>query len=176
MKPVRRMQFRKSARDEREDANRADRYYATTFGKEPAFQNDLSPKRTRAPIDQASKVEAQKLENDITDDVVDEMRAHGIKVWRNNVGAVHLPSGGMLRYGVCNPGGADYIGIRPVVITQEMVGMTIGQFVGCETKRPKGGEERTAQERFRETVLRLGGTAFVARSREDVHTALRRKK
>jgi hypothetical protein len=59
---------------------------------------------------------------------------------------------------------ADLIGIRPVVITQDMVGAVIGQFVSIECKhegwKPSMSDEHeAAQARWAELVLLAGGYA-----------------
>lgn len=75
----------------------------------------------------------------------------GWSLFRNNVGALKTDSGRWLRFGLANDSSAmneviksgDLIGLRPVLITPEHVGSTIGQFVSIEAKRPgwKPGED-----------------------------------
>lgn len=77
----------------------------------------------------------------------------GIRLWRNNVGAMQDAGGRVVRYGLANDSKAlneklksgDLIGVRPVVITLNMVGFTIGQFVSREIKAP--GWHYTATDR-----------------------------
>jgi hypothetical protein len=95
----------------------------------------------------------------------------GVTLWRNNVGACFDERGNFIRYGLANETkqmndhikSSDLIGIKPVVITQEMVGQTIGQFIAIETKRSgwvyKGKEREVAQLRFINLVKGLGGEA-----------------
>ena len=109
-----------------------------------------------AGVQNAVRLEAQKL---------------GITLWRNNVGALQDKRGVPLRYGLANDSKAmndvfkssDLIGIRPVLITPEHVGTTIGQFVAREVKAPdwKYGatKHEKAQESFIKYVLVRGGDA-----------------
>jgi hypothetical protein len=93
----------------------------------------------------------------------------GWQLWRNNVGVLLDSRGVPVRYGLANDckavnaniKSADLIGIRPVVITQEMVGMTIGQFVSleCKVDISKRDQRRDAQERWMVIVNAAGGYA-----------------
>lgn len=98
----------------------------------------------------------------------------GIRLWRNNVGAYRDETGRLIRYGLCNDSpqlnqrikSHDLIGVRPVPITQKMVGHTIGQFITREIKRPDwvytGTPHERAQLAFGELVISLGGDAAFA--------------
>lgn len=106
-----------------------------------------------------------------------EASKKGMRLFRNNVG-VALDENGIrcLRYGLANDSAklneiiksSDLIGIRKVLITEEMVGCVIGQFVAREIKR--GGwvysatERERAQLNFLELILSFGGDAGFATS------------
>lgn len=96
----------------------------------------------------------------------------GVWLTRNNVGALLDKRGIPVRYGLANESkernavlkSGDLIGIRPVVITAQMVGCIIGQFVSRECKRPgwkfnpKDGHE-VAQMNWLMLVQKYGGDA-----------------
>lgn len=95
----------------------------------------------------------------------------GWRLWRNNVGACKTDTGSFVRYGLCNETAeinkqiksADLIGIKPVLITESMIGMTIGQFVSREVKRRgwsyKGTSAEKAQLAWANVINALGGDA-----------------
>ena len=94
-----------------------------------------------------------------------------IKAFRNNAGQYKTPDGRWVKYGVGNPGGADLIGWRSVLITPDMVGQRIAQFVSVEVKTPKG-TVRPEQQVWADNVRKAGGIAVIARSVEDVNFLL----
>lgn len=99
------------------------------------------------------------------------MSQRGGRAWKNNKGAAYLADGTFLRYGLLNQSqrisdeikSADLVGIDPVLITPEMIGMIFGRFWCREVKREdwewSGDEHEMAQLRFAELVLALGGDA-----------------
>ena len=105
-----------------------------------------------------------------------EASERGCRLWRNNVGATTTTDGSFIRFGLANEStainrqikSADLIGIRPVIITQSMVGYTIGQFLSREIKTPgwtyRGNERETAQLRWAELIVSLGGDATFCNS------------
>ena len=103
-----------------------------------------------------------------------EASTGGGRLWRNNVGALLDKRDVPVRYGLCNTSpqmnklikSSDLIGIMPVLITESMVGATIGQFTARECKEAAwvytGTEHEVAQLKFLELVTRLGGNAAFA--------------
>jgi hypothetical protein len=95
----------------------------------------------------------------------------GARLFRNNVGAAKTDTGSFIRFGLANDSAAlnskvksaDLIGIRPVMVTREHLGKTIGQFVSREIKRPgwkyTGTEREGAQLRWIMIINTLGGDA-----------------
>lgn len=110
--------------------------------------------QSEAAVQQLVRLEASRL---------------GMRLFRNNVGACKDDTGRVIRYGLCNDSAqmnkavksSDLIGIRPVIITPDMMGHTIGQFVAREVKRPgwsyRGTDREVAQQAFGQLVLKLGG-------------------
>tara|TARA_R100000951_G_scaffold104995_1_gene98497 strand:- start:3220 stop:3696 length:477 start_codon:yes stop_codon:yes gene_type:complete len=98
----------------------------------------------------------------------------GHVLWRNNVGAAQNEAGQWFRYGLANDSkqmnritkSHDLIGIRRVLITPEMVGRTMAQFMSRETKRADwkyaGTKRELAQAHFGELVSSMGGDAGFA--------------
>lgn len=105
---------------------------------------------------------------------------HGVRLWRNNVGACIDERGNHIRYGLANESAAmnkkikssDLIGITPVIVTPEMVGRTLGVFTAIECKRPgwqyKGGGREAAQLSYMQIIIALGGIAQFATGPEDI--------
>jgi hypothetical protein len=89
----------------------------------------------------------------------------GVTNFRNNTGALKDDRGRLVRYGLCK-GSSDIIAIKPVTITEDMVGSVIGQFVAVEVKTA-GKKATKDQQRFIDAILRLGGLAGVAHSEEE---------
>ena len=95
-----------------------------------------------------------------------EILAHccgpGVRLWRNNVGALSDRNGHLVRYGLA-PGSSDLIGLRQVTVSEEMVGRQMAVFVAIEVKSARG-RLTTEQRRYLQVVERLGGITGVARS------------
>ena len=99
----------------------------------------------------------------------------GRRLFRNNVGFAwqsnrtrKVPGVGLMlldprpiHFGL-HVGSHDLIGIQPVVITQEMVGRTIGQFVSVEVKVGRG-KQTDEQRRWGEMIAVCGGLVIEGR-------------
>lgn len=105
----------------------------------------------------------------------------GWRLWRNNKGAGYMQDGSFIRWGLCNETNslgshmrsADLIGIRPLVIGPEHIGLTIGQFVSLECKREGWRPSATnaheiAQRRWADLVVSLGGHALITSTPESI--------
>ena len=93
-----------------------------------------------------------------------------VRLWRNNTGALVDQQGRFVRFGLCK-GSSDLIGLRSVVVTPEMVGQRIAQFVALEIKAPQGVVS-PEQQAFLRLVQELGGVASVCRSIEQAQAVL----
>lgn len=111
-------------------------------------------------------------EGAVTNNVRLEAARKGVQLFRNNVGACLDKNGRMIRYGLANDSkqmnerikSSDLIGIRPLLITPDMVGATVGQFVAREVKKEawKPGEDpkrEAAQLAFLQLIIAYGGDA-----------------
>lgn len=123
-----------------------------------------------------------------SDIVLYSSKVFGAPLWRNNCGADTVVDPKRpndpprhIRYGLGNTStkinrawkSADYIGIRPLMITTAMVGLCIGQFVAAETKRTgwhltRGDKHGQAQNNFLTAVQRFGGCASFVQSVDDL--------
>lgn len=100
-----------------------------------------------------------------------EASQKGLRLWRNNVGALLDSRGVPVRYGLANESpemnrkikSSDLIGIRPVLIGPEHLGTTIGQFTAIEVKKAHwkyaGDAHERAQAKFIGVVQSMGGYA-----------------
>ena len=106
-----------------------------------------------------------------------EASEKGVKLFRNNVGALKDDRGRLVRYGLGNDSpqmndaikSGDLIGIRGVVITPEMIGHRFGQFVSVECKSPgwqyTGAGRERAQMAWMNLINSMGGMAFFSTGR-----------
>lgn len=117
----------------------------------------------------------------------------GITNWRNNTGvgwagrvtrvarsgtffveqgSVIIADARPLKAGLCT-GSSDVIGITPVLITQQMVGQTVGLFTAVEVKVGKN-KATEKQKNFLKVVEQNGGLAGVARCTDDINHIIRK--
>lgn len=109
-----------------------------------------------------------------------EAPKHGVRLWRNNVGACMDERGNHIRYGLANESRAmnkvikssDLIGITPMTVRPEHVGGVVGVFTAIECKRPgwlyKGSPREKAQMSFMQVVIGMGGFAQFATDPGDI--------
>ena len=117
-----------------------------------------------------------RLEDEVQQLVQIEAAKHKVILMRNNSGALKDKTGRLVRYGLGNTSetsnahlkSSDLIGITEVVVTQDMVGKTVGIFTAIEVKREgwqyKGDEREVAQKNFIDWVKRRGGIAAFVES------------
>lgn len=96
---------------------------------------------------------------------------NGARLFRNNLGAVYAQDGRFIRFGLANESAqmnaiiksADLIGIKPIKITRDLVGATIGQFVSREIKKQNWHYTATDREKAQlawiNLINSLGGDA-----------------
>ena len=112
--------------------------------------------------------------------------ALGCALWRNNSGSLLDKDGRMVRFGLGNDSAAlnavwkssDLIGIVPVTIRPEHVGLTFGVFAAIEMKAPgwhltPGDARGQAQSRFIEQVRSLGGIGGFCTSADEFERMVR---
>jgi hypothetical protein len=94
----------------------------------------------------------------------------GVRLFRNNVGALKDPRGQLVTYGLCT-GSSDLIGLRRVTVTPDMVGQQVAVFTALEVKRP-GQTPTEAQGKFLGMVDGMGGLSGVVTSIADARGIL----
>ena len=100
-------------------------------------------------------------ERDVKASIVDYLNMRGVKIWVNPRGGASMKHGGFVRYGG-PPGASDLFGILPG-----------GRFLAIETKAADGRYKATEdQVAFIEDVNKRGGLGIIARSVDDVITAI----
>ena len=116
-----------------------------------------------------------------------ELARAGALVFRNNVGACMDLNGRMIRYGLGNDSkqlnekikSSDLIAVVPTVITQDMVGQTIGVFAAIECKESgwhltAGNLRGIAQQKFIDLVKGVGGFGGFVTDPAQVHGIIKR--
>jgi hypothetical protein len=93
-----------------------------------------------------------------------------VRLWRNNTGALVDQQGRLVRFGLCK-GSSDLIGLRSLLVTPELLGQRIAQFVALEIKTPHG-VVTPEQRAFLRVVDQLGGVAAICRSIQEAEAVL----
>lgn len=128
-----------------------------------------------------------KDENTVQQNVQIQAMHDSCNLMRNNSGALPDKTGRPVRYGLGNISkdhnerikSSDLIGITKIVITQEMVGKTLGVFTAVEVKEEKWNPNKkldareTAQNAFMIWVRAWGGFAGFANSVESFKQIIR---
>lgn len=160
-----RLRFRKSYRDRLLEAKQGNDHYADLAGKPrlPTHPDLLKPVRQR-------KLNGERISEADVNDTIREFSAQrdDIVLWRNNRGLAQGATGAPVRYGVGPNGSSDWIGYRRIVISPDMVGQILAQFIAVEAKAPDAGPPEDSQQRFIDHLNENGAVAFVARERKDL--------
>ena len=102
-------------------------------------------------------------EQEIQNSILEFLRFHKIKSWRNNSGAVYDPRGNRFRkkskYDL--NGVSDILGILPD-----------GRFLAIEVKKNAQARVRPSQREFLDEIVRSGGVGFVAHDLDIVEREL----
>lgn len=105
-------------------------------------------------------------ETNIMNRIMLAMSKKGWLVWRNNVGLFKTPDGKRsINIGV--KGSPDIMAIKPTIITPDMVGQTVGIFVGVEVKTATGRQSE-AQKKWQGVAESKGIEYILARSEDDI--------
>lgn len=149
--------------------------WAHQWGIPPAAVEDLYRRlRSASPPPPARKGVSEAA---ISVEVRLEAASKGVELFRNQVGAFLNDRGQMVRFGLANETkaenaivkSADLIGWRRVIVTPQMVGRPIAQFVSREVKhhgwRWTGDQHELAQARWALMVMIAGGDAAFASGR-----------
>lgn len=146
--------------------------WARRWGIPPEAINELLQELRVGHMPESPK--GAKSESGASNHVRLQAAHQGDILWRNNVGRVTpdtYDGVSYISFGLANDSmkmnkhikSSDLIGIRQRLITMEMVGSYIGQFVAREVKKPgwkyTGTEHEKAQLRYMELVISMGGDA-----------------
>lgn len=105
----------------------------------------------------------------------------GVTLWRNNCGGFYDEQGRFVRYGLGSEAklaSSDWVGIRPVLITPEMVGQVLGVFTAVEMKKEgwhfhPDDKHESDQKHFIDIVNANGGMSGFAQSVDDFYRIIR---
>lgn len=149
--------------------------WAAEFGVSPAALYVLKVRLGVVAAHWEPAPAAPRSEAAVQNDIRLAAPAAGVRLWRNNVGALLDKRGVPVRYGLANDSATinkvcksgDLIGIEPVVVTAAHVGRTIGRFVSIECKVPgfvynPADPHLVAQMNWANLVNAAGGRAVFA--------------
>lgn len=109
----------------------------------------------------------RNAETNIMNAIMLRLSQLGGLVIRNNTGKFRSLNDPNRIVSVGMVGSADIIGVRPLVITADMVGQTIGHAIAVEVKTDKG-KQSDAQKKWQTAWEKHGGVYILARSPDDV--------
>ena len=120
-------------------------------------------------------------ENAVTSHVRLAAAQLGVTLWRNNCGGFYDEQGRFVRYGLgseAKVASSDWVGIRPVLITPEMVGQVLGVFTAVEMKKEgwhfnPDDKHESDQKHFIDIVNANGGMSGFAQSVDDFYRIIR---
>lgn len=105
-------------------------------------------------------------ESELQREIMLAVTSTGGRVFRNNIGQWEYAPGRFVKYGICNPGGADLIGWTAT-----------GRFLGIEVKNPErdttSKKRKFDQMQFRCSVNAAGGLCIQVTSVAEVLDALK---
>lgn len=149
--------------------------WAARWGIQPRALEELTGCTWFPPA--LENVEQLRSEAGVQSRVRLEAAQKGVRLWRNNVGALKDVDGRPVRYGLANDSKAlnervksgDLIGWRRHVVVPADIGRTLAVFVSRECKPPdwrppRSGDELErfeAQQRWAQLVQRDGGDAQI---------------
>lgn len=107
-----------------------------------------------------------------------EASRNNLRLFRNNRGQFYtMDKKRIVRAGLEAPGASDLIGVTPVIVTQEMVGMCMGLFTAAEVKEPDwkytGTEHEEEQDNFHVQIRKLGGIGFFINNHSDLSNKIK---
>lgn len=96
---------------------------------------------------------------------------HGSRLMRNNVGLLIDAYGQRVRYGL-GSGSPDLVGWLPRIVTPELLGERIAQFLAVEVKASPRHRPSREQAKWLEACRAAGGLAGVVSSVEELESLI----
>ena len=148
--------------------------WAQRWGVPPAAVQELRHAFTASCAPASDAEQGGRSESWVSSVIRLESTKKGVRLFRNNVGALPSADGQLVRYGLANESkrmnqalkSSDFIGVKPLLIGPEHMGKTVGQFVAREAKKENwtysGKGREPAQLNFIQLIAALGGDACFA--------------